>query len=534
MLRTFAIGMLPLFLVACSSSDSGKNGDDGTTGGTAGVTGASGGSQANTGGAGTQVGAGGQLTPGGAPGTGGAAGAPGAGGKTSSGGAGSGVGGVIGAGGAGTGGTPVGNGGGLAVGGSVVGGSIGAGGNGSSSCVSGVDTGDACNPAIDTELCVRSTRECTCSGSQWTCVPTGGEGGAANAGGATGSGGATTTSGGSTGSGGSSDVGGSTSMGGVTGVGGETSAAGGAVTCPFPTSFEWKDNEGGPIATPGNGWVSIKDFTNVVYNGQHIIYMTMHDDSAYGSATMPAFTEWSEAATAPQTKMGVSTVAPELMYFAPKDLWILSYQWCEAKFCYATSSDPTDASSWDFGQALLTEDITSATYGPIDQVLICDTTDCYLFYGADNGHVYRASMPIDSFPGNFSGSESIMQDTEARLFEAVEVYTIKGTGQYLMLVEAQGSGGRYFRAFTADSLGGEFTPIANADTEGSPFAGKSNVEFDTQWTNDISHGDLVRGHDETRTIDPCNLQLLYQGYNPSFQGEYDMKPYRLGLLTLKK
>ncbi len=112
-------------------------------------------------------------------------------------------------------------------------------------------------------------------------------------------------------------------------------------------------------------------------------------------------------------------------------------------------------------------------------------------------------------------------------------YKIKGTGTYLTLVEAIGPA-RYYRAWISDRLDGEWTPVSDANTWQKPFAGINNVTFEdavTPWTRDISHGELIRdGYDETLTIDPDNLQLLYQGRDPAVSGRYDQLPYRLALL----
>jgi len=300
-------------------------------------------------------------------------------------------------------------------------------------------------------------------------------------------------------------------------------------TCPLPAKFSWKDY-GSPLAGPKNGWTAIKDFTHVYYNGKHIINMTYYK-GGWNSATMAPFTNWSDASAATQTASNTG-VAPELMYFSPKNIWIDSKQWCSgASFCYMTSSDPTNGSSWVQKGNLLTETITVNSAAPIDHTPICDDKNCYLFYADDAGHIYRGSMPIANFPGVFSGTKLILSDTQARLFEAVEVYRIKGQQKYLMIVECMSP--RYFRAFTATDLGGTWTSLIGADTQASPFAGKNNVTGG--WSDDISHGDIVRStYDETKTIDPCNLQLLYQGYKPPFSGAYGEIPYQLGLLTLQK
>ncbi|MFF2376681.1 non-reducing end alpha-L-arabinofuranosidase family hydrolase [Streptomyces xiamenensis] len=311
----------------------------------------------------------------------------------------------------------------------------------------------------------------------------------------------------------------------------------------LPDTFQW--SSGGPLIPPAPNLNSVaaKD-PSVVQDddGTWHVFFTRVDTSGDWGLAHTSFTDWSQAASAPQTDLEAASAigpgyraAPHAFYFAPHDEWYLVYQTGLPSF--STTTDPNDPTSWsaprnfmDSVPEVVRQNIGNGNW--LDFFVICDDTMCYLFSADDNGHVYRSETTMADFPNGFDNTQIVLEDGAYDLFEGGAVYRVGDTDTYLLIWEAIGPDGRrWYRAFTAQGLTGQWTPLA--DTQQNPFASRNNVTFASgAWTQDISHGELVRAtNDQTMTIDPCDLRLLYQGIDPSASGEYSQLPWRLGLAT---
>jgi hypothetical protein len=335
------------------------------------------------------------------------------------------------------------------------------------------------------------------------------------------------------------------------------SATDGVATATIPLSFVINAGTTSQLASPIN-WsstgplisavpdsthplIAVKDPSAFYYNNQWNIYATSVDSSGNYNMVYLNFTNWDTAAAAKPYYMDATPgfsgyhCAPEVFYFTPTNTWYMVFQSPQPQ--YSTTTDPTNPASWSTPQNFFASTPASAPSTWIDFFVVCDTANCYLFFSGDNGTFYSSQTTLASFPQGFSEPVIVYQTANNQdFFESAKVYALQGLNQYLLIVEAANpSWVRYYRSFIAPSLAGPFTPIPDANSWADPFAGENNVTFTsgTAWTDDISHGELLRvGYDQTLTINPTDLQFLYQGDNPAANApSYTYIPWQLGLLT---
>ncbi|GAA2153962.1 hypothetical protein GCM10010403_17170 [Glycomyces rutgersensis] len=311
----------------------------------------------------------------------------------------------------------------------------------------------------------------------------------------------------------------------------------------LPSTFHW--NSTGPLIGPkpdgSHNPQGIKDPTVVYYGGEYHVFASTASSAAGYNLMYTHFSDWSQAGSAPHYYLDRSGIgagyraAPEVFYYAPQRLWYLVYQ--DGNAAYSTNPDISNPAGWTapkhfYGSMpqIIKNNIGNGYW--VDMWVICDTANCHLFSSDDNGHLYRSQTSVANFPNGMSEPVIVMQDSNKyALWEASNVYKVDGSNQYLLIIEAIGSNGRYFRSWTSSSIAGPWSALAAS--ESNPFAGKANVSFPSgSWTNDVSHGEMVRTVvDQSLTVPSCDMRYLYQGRDPNSGGDYNGLPWRLGLLT---
>jgi hypothetical protein len=310
-------------------------------------------------------------------------------------------------------------------------------------------------------------------------------------------------------------------------------------SCTIPTSFSWTSSAMmvDPISNASHNLVSVKDPTIVYSNRKWHVYATVANTATNWHMVYFNFSNWADAANAPQYYMdqtanfGGYKCAPHVFFYTPQNKWYMVFQ--SQPPTYSTTTDIANPGSWTAPQPFYGTWPAGMPSLPIDYQIICDDNNCFNFFTGDNGKLYRAQTTRAAFPGGMSAPVVAISLATNDLFEASQVYKVKGMNKYIASIEAIGSGGRYFKLWEATALDGAWTPVASSESQ--PFAGAANVSYPNgDWTNDVSHGELLRsGNNERMEVDLCsgNMQFLYQGRDPNINVEYSQLPYRLGLLS---
>lgn len=316
--------------------------------------------------------------------------------------------------------------------------------------------------------------------------------------------------------------------------------------CELAPSVEWQASA--PVISPRSDathdLVAVKDPTVVRFGERWHVYASSVSKTGAYNMVYTSFADWSEAPSAAWYYMdqtpGFNTyvAAPQLFYFEPKNKWILLFQ--SGPPMYSMADTPDMPSSWTVPAPFFKSTpaiITANGGGWLDYWVICNSASCYLFFSDNHGRWYSSKTSIDQFPLGFAEPVVVMQNNNhGRLFEASNVYKVKGLEKYVALIEAfdqTSNNRRYFRSWVADGLEGPWLPW---QASGSfPFAGERNATFESgAWSHDISHGEMIRdGYDQTLTVEPCSMRFLFQGADPMAQtgGDYNKIPWQLGLLT---
>ncbi len=252
--------------------------------------------------------------------------------------------------------------------------------------------------------------------------------------------------------------------------------------------------------------ISVKD-PSIVYAGGkwHMFYTYVGDGCqwclGYASATTIAGLNDAGHTSIQDIVPGF---APQIFWYEPQSIWYLTVS--GAKF--STNTDINDINGWTAPQSM-------GSFSGLDTSCISDGNNMYFFSASDDGDVLRRSTTVEDFPYGWSEPTIVATDT----FEGVQVYKSLADGKSYMLIEDFAGEGRYYELWTADSPGGTWTKVEEEWAHGNKL-----VYFADHWTDQVSHGELLRaGKNERFEISDINrCQFLIQGV---LAEDYESLPY---------
>ena len=231
---------------------------------------------------------------------------------------------------------------------------------------------------------------------------------------------------------------------------------------PVPRLWEYTAPLISPEKREANRSRAQKDPSVVYHDGKWHVFMTVKLPGR-SAIEYCSFEKWEDANRSQRTLLGVSDsdyyCAPQVFYFEPHAKWYLIYQMgvAGAKYmsvAYSTTATLSAPESWTRAKPILDggED-DPRKVGGLDYWIICDDRCAYLFLTSLNGKMWRLCTNLEDFPRGFDHWDLAL---EAKIFEASHTYRIKGTSNFLTIVEENGR--RYYKAYWSDRLDGQWRP----------------------------------------------------------------------------
>ncbi len=251
-------------------------------------------------------------------------------------------------------------------------------------------------------------------------------------------------------------------------------------------------------------------------------------------------------------------IAPQIFFFEPQKKWYLiahknmSHNRDLAPV-YLTNKDIEDVNGWSSPKLLKPDKAGDGFW--IDFWVICDDQDAHLFYSNQLGSVLRMQCPIDQFPQGLARAEEEVALTVSgdddkggpwRMFEAVHVYHVKKTDQYLGILECGyenlnreklvDARSRFLIAMVADDLQGPWRRVEGGVNEYFTDASALYNEDGTKSAYTlVSHPELIRsGYNQKLEIADSNISMLIQSFDGSAFSDnyyYSELPWELAIVT---